>query len=248
LVSNAHSSYDVVKKHDDDGELIRGDHKINDAEAAIWRRIFKPSHQAKVHGGSPRCSMPKASPTRKARPEPTPPFVAMRRASSGERAASHLDRWRGLSLEGDRGGLRPFEGLTEGGSTSRAPLRRAPPTQGRRAARAGSSRRRVPDQVGKGSGVDKRFARGRETGGWRASLAPLAADADLEGDDRGRGAVASAKANPKIGVGFGFMTRHQRAFARLDELSRRLLSLVRFAAACMLFRRNADGAWQKTPF
>ena len=42
--------YDVVKRYDDDGELIRGDRKINDAEAAVVRRIFK----AFASGQSPR--------------------------------------------------------------------------------------------------------------------------------------------------------------------------------------------------
>ena len=42
--------YDVVKKYDDDGELIRGDRRINNAEAVVVRKIFK----AFASGQSPR--------------------------------------------------------------------------------------------------------------------------------------------------------------------------------------------------
>ncbi len=42
--------YNVVKRYDDDGELIRGDRKINEAEAVVVRRIFK----AFASGQSPR--------------------------------------------------------------------------------------------------------------------------------------------------------------------------------------------------
>ncbi|MDH3660463.1 MAG: recombinase family protein [Alphaproteobacteria bacterium] len=42
--------YDVVKKYNEDGELIRGDRTINEAEATVVRRIFK----AFAAGQSPR--------------------------------------------------------------------------------------------------------------------------------------------------------------------------------------------------
>ena len=41
LVGKLCFGYDVVKKYDDDGELIRGDRRINDAEAGAVRKIFK---------------------------------------------------------------------------------------------------------------------------------------------------------------------------------------------------------------
>jgi len=42
--------YDVVKRYGDDGELIRGDRRINEAEAVVVRRTFK----AFASGQSPR--------------------------------------------------------------------------------------------------------------------------------------------------------------------------------------------------
>jgi len=47
-------------------------------------------------------------------------------------------------------------------------------------ARAGSSWRLVPDEVGKWNSIYKRFARWQEKGVWEALLDHLAADADLE--------------------------------------------------------------------
>ena len=57
--------YDVVKRYDDDGELIRGDRRINDTEAAVVRRIFK----AFASGQSPR-QLAKAL-KRRSSPRPT---------------------------------------------------------------------------------------------------------------------------------------------------------------------------------
>ena len=88
--------YDVVKRTDAKGEPIRGERKINEAEAEIVRRIFREFTAASVPAPWRAGSTTKASPARPGRSGPTPPCGATPSAAPASSTTSSMSAvWSG---------------------------------------------------------------------------------------------------------------------------------------------------------